>query len=62
VVREYLLKKRRSALPLPKEKRRMAMATFLLSSVKSCEGGHGLSQHLLEKRRTALLVPRRRGC
>ena len=28
------------------------MATLLLSSVKSCEGGHGLSHHLLEKRRT----------
>ena len=24
------------------------MATFLLSSVKSCEGGHGLCHHLLE--------------
>jgi hypothetical protein len=26
----YLLKKRRSALPIPKEKERMTMATFLL--------------------------------
>jgi hypothetical protein len=56
-----LLQKRRSALPIPKEKRRMTMATFLLSSVKTCEGGHARSHHLLQKRRTALLVPRRRG-
>ena len=56
----YLLEKRRSALPTPKKKRRMTMATFLLSSVESCEGGHGLCHHLLEKRRSALLVLRRR--
>ena len=57
----YLLKKRRSALPTPREKGRMAMATFLLSSVKSCEGGHCLCHHLLEKRRSALLALRRTG-
>ena len=45
----YLIKKRRFALPLPREKGRTAMATFLFSSVKSCEGGHGLCHHLLEK-------------
>ena len=32
------------------------MATFLFSSVKSCEGGHVLSHHLLEKRGSGLLV------
>ena len=26
------------------------MATFILSSVKSCEGGHGLRRHLLKKK------------
>ena len=45
----YLLEKRMSALPSPREKGRTAMATFLLSSVKSREGGHGLCHHLLEK-------------
>ena len=45
----YRLKKRRSALSIPREKGRMTMVTFVLSSVKSCEGGHGLSLHLLEK-------------
>ena len=45
----YLLKKRRSALPTPRETGRMTMATFLLSSVKSCEGGHGLCHHLREE-------------
>ena len=49
----FLLKKRRFALPLAREERRTAMATFLLSSVKSREGGHGLCHHLLEKRGTA---------
>jgi hypothetical protein len=39
----------------------MTMATFLLSSVKSCEGGHGLCHRLLEKRGSGLLVLRRRG-
>ena len=43
-----LLKKRTSALPIPREKGRMTMATSLLSSVKSCEGGHGLRHHLLD--------------
>ena len=52
----YLLEKRRSALPTPKKKRRMTMATFLLSSVKSCEGGHGLCRHLLGKIGFCLLV------
>jgi hypothetical protein len=37
------------------------MATFLLSSVKSCEGDHGLCHHLLEKRGTGLLVLRGEG-
>ena len=57
----YLLKKRRSARRIPREKGRMTMATFILSSVKSCEGGHGLYHHLLEKRGSGLLVLRRRG-
>jgi len=35
VVMAYLLKKRRSALPIPKERGKMTMATFLLSSVES---------------------------
>ena len=56
-----LLKMRRSALPIPREKGRMTMATFLLSPVKSCEGGHGLWHHLLEKRGSGLLVPRGKG-
>ena len=56
----HLLEKRRSALPTPKTERRMTMATFLLSSVESCEEGNGLCHHLLEKRRSALLVLRRR--
>ncbi len=54
-------RKRRSALPIPKETGRLTMATFLLSSVESCEGGHGLCYHLLEKRRSALQVLRSRG-
>ena len=57
----YLLKKRRSALLIPREKGTMTMVTFLLSAVKSCEGCHGLRHHLLEKRRTAIVVLRRRG-
>ena len=56
----YLLKKRGAALHIPKKKIRMTMATFLLSSVKSCEGSHGLRHHLLEKRGPPLLVLRRR--
>ena len=40
----------------PREERVITMATFLPSSVESCEGGHGLGHHLLEKRRSALLV------
>ena len=59
--RHIFKRKRRSALPSPKETGRLTMAIFLLSSVKSCEGGHGLSHHLLKQRRTALLVLRRRG-
>ena len=46
----YLLEKKSSALHIPKKKRRITMATFLLSSVRSFEGGHGLCHHLLEKR------------
>jgi len=57
----YLLKKRSSAPHIPKKKRRVTMATFLLSSVKSCEGGHGLCHLLLEKRGSGLLVPRGKG-
>ena len=57
----YLLKKRRSALPLPREKGRTTMATFLFSSMESCEGGHGLCHHLLEKRGSGLLVLRGKG-
>ena len=52
----YLLEKRMCALPSPREKGRMTMATFLLSSVKSCEGGHGLCHHLREKRGSSLLT------
>ena len=44
----YLLAKRRSALPTPEKNRRITMATFLLSSVESSEGGHGLCHHLLD--------------
>ena len=55
----YLLRKTKSALPIPREKGSVTMATFLLSSVKSCEGDHGLCHHLPEKRRSALLVLRR---
>jgi hypothetical protein len=54
----YLLKKRRSALPISREKGGMTMATFPLPSVNSCEGGHGLCHHLLEKRGSGLLGPR----
>ena len=61
VVMAYLLKKRRSALPIPREKGRMTMATVLLSSVKSCEDGRGLFHHLLENRGAGLLVLGRRG-
>ena len=57
----HLLEKRRSALPLPREKGRTAMAAFLLSSMKSREGGHGFCHRLLEKRGSGLLVLRRRG-
>ena len=56
-----LLKKRRSALPVPRAKGRMTMVTLLLSSVKSCEGGHGLCHHLLEKSGFDLLVLRGKG-
>ena len=37
------------------------MATFLLSSVESREGGHGLCHHLREKRGPGLLVLRGEG-
>ena len=57
----YLLKKRGSALPIPREKGRMTMATFFLSSVESGEGGHGLCHHLLERRGSGLLVIRGEG-
>ena len=57
----YLLKTRRSALPIPRQKGRMTMATFLVSLVKSREGGHGLCHLLREKRGTALLVLRGKG-
>ena len=32
----------------------MTMVTFLPSSVESCEGGHGICHHLLEKRGSTL--------
>ena len=51
----YLLETRRFALPTPKKANGMTMATFLLSSEESCEGGHGLCHPPLEKRRYALL-------
>ena len=38
-----LLEKRRSALPTPKQERRITMVIFLHSSVESCGGGHGIS-------------------
>ena len=57
----YLLKKRKSALPIPRETGRMTMVNFRLSSVKNCEGGHGLCHHLLEKSGSALLVLRGKG-
>ena len=44
----YLLERRRSELPDPNKKRRMAMVSFLLSSVESCEGGYGLCHHRLD--------------
>ena len=56
VVMAYLQEKRRSAPRLPKKKRRMTMVIFFPSSAESCEGGHGLCHHLLEKKRSALLV------
>ena len=43
----------------PKKEQVMTMAFFLLSSMESCEAGHGLCYHLLDKRRSALLVIRR---
>ena len=57
----FIPKKRRSALPIPRGKGRMTTVTFLLSSVKSCEGGHGLRLHLLEKTWSGLLVLRGKG-
>ena len=56
-----LLKKMGSGLLVLRKERSRTMAIFLLSSVRSCEGGHGLCHHLLEKRRSGLLVLRRRG-
>jgi len=56
-----LLKKMGSGLLVLRKERSRTMAIFLLSSVRSCEGGHGLCHHLLEKRRSGLLVVRRRG-
>ena len=38
----------------------LTMIIFVPSSVESCEGGHVLCHHLLEKRRSAFLVLRRR--
>ena len=43
----YLLEKMRAALLTPKKKRGLTMATFLLSSMENCEGGHGLCHHHL---------------
>ena len=34
------------------------MAAVHLSSVESCEGGHGLCHHLLEKSRSAVFSPK----
>jgi len=45
----------------PEKEKVMAVVTLLPSSVESCEGGHGLCLHLLEKRRSALLVLRGMG-
>jgi len=46
----YLLEKKRHAFPTPKQKRKVTMVIFLPSAIESCEGGHGLCHHLLEKR------------
>ena len=61
VVMAYPLNKKMSALPIPREKGRITVVTLLLSNVKSCEGGHGLCHHILEKRGSGLLVLGRRG-
>ena len=45
----------------PREKGRTTMATFLLSSVKSREGGHGLCHHFLETSGTGLRVLKGKG-
>ena len=56
-----LLKKLGSGLLVLRKERSRTMAIILLSSVRSCEGGDGLCHHLLEKKRSGLLVVRRRG-
>ena len=56
-----LLKKLGSGLLVLRKERSRTMAIFLPSSVKSCEGGHGLCHHLLEKRRSGLVVLRGKG-
>ena len=35
-------------IPTPREERRLTLAISLISSMKSCEGGHGLRHHLLD--------------
>ena len=47
-----------SALPISNKKRKSTMVIFIPSSVETCDGGHGLCHHLLEKRKSALLVRR----
>ena len=56
-----LLEKRMSALPIPKKKTRMTMATFLFSLVGGCEGVNGLCHHLLEKEGVCLSSPKKEG-
>ena len=56
-----LLAKRRFAPPTPQKRKRMTMATCLSASVESCEGGHGLCQHLLEGRRFGPSSPKKEG-
>jgi len=56
----YLLEKRGSGLLVLRGSMTMTMIIFLPSSVESCEGGHGLCHHLLDKRMSALLALRRR--
>ena len=50
----YLLKKRRSALPLPRKKRRMTMASCLSSSLDALQGQDPPPTCRLRRRREKL--------